>query len=82
VRVTGALYVEHTLASDPANGCDPAPVPELYNLADDPFELENLAGGASAGGLESGLAGRLDRLRNCAGIAGRDQPVEGQPFCE
>ena len=55
---------------------------ELYDLADDPFELENLAGEASAGGLVSGLAGRLDRLRNCAGIAGRDQPVEGQPFCE
>jgi hypothetical protein len=57
-------------------------VPELYNLADDPFELENLAGEASPGGLESGLARRLNRLRNCAGIAGRDRPVEGQPFCE
>jgi N-acetylglucosamine-6-sulfatase len=82
VRVTGAIYVEHTLASDPADGCDPTPERELYDLASDPFELENLAGDSSAGGLESALAGRLERLRNCAGIAGRDQPVEDQPFCE
>jgi N-acetylglucosamine-6-sulfatase len=82
VRVPGAIYVEHVLAEEVTNGCVDTPVRELYDLADDPFELKNLAGEASAGGLESGLASRLDRLRNCAGIAGRDQPVKGQPFCE
>ncbi|HZA89563.1 MAG TPA: sulfatase [Solirubrobacterales bacterium] len=80
VRVPGAIYVEHTLASDPANGCDPTPERELYDLIADPFELENLDG--SADGLEATLSERLQRLRDCAGIAGREPHVEGRPPCE
>jgi N-acetylglucosamine-6-sulfatase len=80
VRVPGAIYVEHILAADPANGCDPTPERELYDLNIDPFELENLDG--SADGLEAALSERLSRLRDCAGIAGRDPQVEGRPHCE
>ena len=80
VRAPGAIYVEHTLASDPANGCDPTPERELYDLIADPFELENLDG--SADGLEAELSAHLQRLRDCAGIAGRDPQTQGRPYCE
>ena len=48
---------------------------ERYDLRSDPFELENL-------GEDSALAARLDTLRDCAGISGRDRPVSGASFCE
>jgi arylsulfatase A-like enzyme len=80
VRAPGAIYVEHILASDAANGCDPTPERELYDLIADPFELENLDGSAS--GLQAALSERLQRLRDCAGIAGREPHVEGRPPCE
>jgi len=81
VRVPSAIYVEYTVASDPANGCDPSPERELYDLSTDPFQLNNLDGGG-AGGLEADLSQRLDSLRDCAGIAGRDAPVEDRSFCD
>jgi N-acetylglucosamine-6-sulfatase len=81
VRIPTAIYTEYTVASNPADGCDPAPERELYDLASDPFELQNLDGDG-VGGLEAGLSQRLDALRDCAGIAGRDQRVDGRPFCE
>jgi N-acetylglucosamine-6-sulfatase len=79
VRVPSAIYVEHVLA-DEVNGCVEDPVRELYDLDSDPFQLQNLAG--SGGGLEATLSDRLAALRECAGISGRDQPVEGRPHCE
>jgi N-acetylglucosamine-6-sulfatase len=80
VRVPSAIYVEHTLADDETNGCVEDPVSELYNLDEDPFELANLAGSGTA--LEAILSGRLERLRDCAGIAGRDPQVEGRTYCQ
>jgi N-acetylglucosamine-6-sulfatase len=83
VRVPGAIYVEHTVAADIASGCDPTPEGELYDLDDDPFQLESLdSDGPQLLGLEGELSKRLDGLRDCAGIAGRDPQVEGRPYCE
>jgi len=80
VRVPGAIYVEHLLADDVTDGCVEDPVRELYDLESDPFQLQNLAG--SQNGLEPTLSDRLEGLRDCAGIAGRDPRVDGRPFCE
>lgn len=55
---------------------------ELYNLARDPFELRNLAGTPRARVLQRNLKSRLSKLRNCAGIRGRDPREPGHPFCE
>ena len=83
VRVPGAIYVEHTVADTLAgSGCEQAPERELYDLDSDPFQLQNLDGADSADTLESELSDRLEKLRDCAGLAGRDQRVEGRPFCE
>jgi N-acetylglucosamine-6-sulfatase len=55
---------------------------ELYDLRKDPSELRNVASSPRYSSVESKLATRLHRLRHCAGISGRDQPVNGVPFCE
>jgi len=47
---------------------------ELYDLARDPYELDNLAGRPQAAALEAALARRLARLRGCAGTACRPGP--------
>jgi N-acetylglucosamine-6-sulfatase len=82
VRVPGAIYIEHIVARDEVDGCLPAPERELYDLASDPFQLHSLESDSSADGLEASLKERLNRLRDCAGIAGRDERVDGRPFCE
>jgi arylsulfatase A-like enzyme len=55
---------------------------ELYDLHRDPYELHNVADKPHYSGVKRSLAERLQRLRHCAGIKGRDQKVHGTPFCE
>ena len=75
-RTTHTVYVEHTSVPRPSDRtCRDALEIENYDLRRDPFELENL-------GENAGFAARLDVLRNCAGISGRDQPTSGAAFCE
>jgi hypothetical protein len=62
------------------------PVPELYDHAADPFELENLASpevaaGARAQAAETRMSALTDELADCAGIEGRDpEPASGH-YC-
>ncbi len=81
VRTATRFYVEHVRIPDPVTGnCEPAEEEELYDLASDPWELNNLY--PSSPSLAEPLAGRLDLLRRCSGIAGRDPaPAEGN-YCE
>jgi hypothetical protein len=60
---------------------------ERYNLKDDPQELENLCRGGlrmscPPSNRQIDLERRLQSLRVCAGIAGRDHRVDGRPYCE
>jgi arylsulfatase A-like enzyme len=90
IRRGSQIYVEHYRVVDPGTrGCidQNPPQVERYNLKSDPYELDNLcfAGTlancpASASQLE--LKQGLARLQNCAGIEGRDEQVDGRPFCE
>ena len=66
IRTPGHLYAE--LTAD-RQGPLPQPETELYDLAADPDELENLAGADPE--LEAGLAERLGALRRCAGTTGK-----------
>lgn len=86
VRAQGAVYVEHVLVQDPATGqCVPADERELYELENDPFQLESLyppEPGTPEAQLAQQLQARLAQLRVCAGIAGRDLQTGTRPFCE
>jgi N-acetylglucosamine-6-sulfatase len=86
VRVGAQVYVRHTAVADPLTGaCRPVDEGEHYDLAADPFQLDNLypADPASPeGAVEQELGARLERLRDCAGIAGRDRLPAGREHCE
>jgi N-acetylglucosamine-6-sulfatase len=82
IRNPTTSYVEYIgIAS--AGGCDPIDEGELYNLRSDPFELDNLfRPNGGAGSLQERMEAKLEQLRDCAGIAGRDpQPASGS-YCE
>ena len=86
VRTRDDLYVRHSRVVDPATGhCVPTDQRERYDLSRDPFELHSLCPDGHqcpADSRQVELEALLNRLRNCAGIAGRDQPVDARPFCE
>ncbi len=88
IRTRGTIYLEYSRAADPSTQeCEAIDEREWYDLEGDPFQLQNQCFGGDpancpAGGERLELDARLIRLGNCAGIAGRDQPVGGRPFCE
>jgi N-acetylglucosamine-6-sulfatase len=83
-----SMYVEHSRVADSATGqCVPSDQVERYSLKQDPYELHNLCFGGNpancpGGATQADLESRLNRLRHCAGIRGRDHRVDGRPFCE
>jgi N-acetylglucosamine-6-sulfatase len=83
VRVGDRIYTEYSSIADQTTGtCQPDSERELYELGSDPHELNNLADTPAHAVEQAQLSNRLDQLRDCAGIAGRDQHVDGRPFCE
>ena len=86
VRTVSELYVQHTSVPE-AGGetCRPANEIEHYDLADDPFQLDNLFPAqpdSPAAQKQQALKARLDKLRDCAGIEGRDPQPAGGFYCE
>jgi len=90
IRTRDEIYVEHyRVANATGDGCDDLDPPdvELYNLASDPYELDNLCfAGVKANcrkdEVQADLERRLARLRDCTGIRARDRNAPGRPFCE
>ena len=88
IRTRNTIYVEHYAIAPPGSRhCEPARANELYDLKTDPFELHNrcfggLPSSCPTSQYQQELRARLLRLENCAGIEGRDEPVDGRPFCE
>ena len=64
-------------------GCERSGPPEYYDLARDPYQLENLAAGAPSTVRQrvDELEARLDALAACSGIDGRGARAGGG-FCE
>jgi N-acetylglucosamine-6-sulfatase len=86
VRTAHQVYVEYHSATRTEKGpCVPLEEVEHYDLRSDPFELDNLfpaPSGSDAAATERSLARRVARLRDCAGIEGRDpRPASGH-YCE
>jgi arylsulfatase A-like enzyme len=87
VRTQRTIYVEHYSVGNPTTGqCQATLQVERYDLKTDPYELENLCYGGLPTSCPTSqrqldLERDLQRLHNCAGIRGRDQRVDGRPFC-
>jgi arylsulfatase A-like enzyme len=86
VRTVSSIYVEHTSVPEAGGqSCRPADEVEHYDLGEDPLQLQNLfpaQPGSPAAQAEEALAQRLDQLRSCAGIEGRDPQPAGGFYCE
>jgi arylsulfatase A-like enzyme len=88
IRTGNAIYVEHYSVVNPTtHSCDRTLQVERYDLKDDPKELRNVCRGGLPASCppshrQADLERRLQLLRICAGIKGRDQRVAGRPYCE
>jgi len=58
---------------------EPGEDPELYDLKQDPFELQNIVSYPAYSSLRATLAARLHRLEHCAGRSCRDGSSEPRP---
>jgi N-acetylglucosamine-6-sulfatase len=82
IRDPTAAYVEYTALAN-GGGCDPIDEGELYDLGADPFELDNLfRPDAGAGSVQERMEAKLEKLRDCSGIAGRDPQPASRSYCE
>ncbi len=86
VHAVGRAYVHYTSAVPPGEGgCQPIDETETYDLKQDPFQLENLfpaPAGTPEAARQSRLRAKLRRLRDCAGIRGRDPRPPSGHFCD
>jgi N-acetylglucosamine-6-sulfatase len=88
LRTRREIYVEHYRVVNPKTGeCRQTLQKERYDLKRDPFELDNRCFGGAADSCphdtkQNELERRLQDLRECAGIKGRDKQVGNRPFCE
>jgi N-acetylglucosamine-6-sulfatase len=82
IRAQGWMYVDHVRIPNPLTRvCEETEQTELYNLVTDPFQLHSLPAAGSP--VIAPLRARLSRLRDCAGIEGRDPvPADGLSYCE
>jgi N-acetylglucosamine-6-sulfatase len=82
IRDPTRLYMEYKAIATGV-GCDPIDEGELYDLRADRFQLNNLFRlNGGQGSAQAQLAAKLDELRECAGIAGRDPRPAGGSHCE
>jgi len=88
IRTGNTIYVEHySVVNLSTHNCDQTLQVERYDLKDDPHELENLCHGGLRTSCppskrQTDLERRVQTLRICAGISGRDHRVDGRPYCE
>lgn len=77
LRTPRQALIDHVLLPEPGTfACKPADELEYYELESDPFQLRGDRP------IPPGLEARLDRLRRCSGIKGRDSRLPETPFCE
>jgi N-acetylglucosamine-6-sulfatase len=87
IRTRTEIYVEHYRVVDPrTHDCEQTLQKERYDLKSDPYELNSLCHGGAPDSCphdasQRELERRLQRLRRCAGIRGRDHRTDGRPFC-
>ncbi len=85
VRLPEVVYLRHTRIAGPSGGpCVKDVERERYDLARDPYELDNLCFGGGKCPDDPGqrrLERLLARIHHCAGIRGRDPRPPGGRYC-
>jgi arylsulfatase A-like enzyme len=86
IRTPARTYAEYPLVRNRTGGrCVASNEAELYDLDDDRFQLLNLVAGNPPPRIDAEriqLRHRLNALRDCAGIAGRDPLPPSGHYCE
>jgi N-acetylglucosamine-6-sulfatase len=86
IRTSRQVFVEyHSWTETQGGNCVPGQAVEHYDLRTDPFELQNQFPApprSREASVERALAARLARLKDCAGIAGRDPEPPSGHYCE
>ena len=86
VRLRGEILIDYTSVDDGTGACQAAEERELYDLAADPYQLDNAyppTPGTPAEASATRLGGLLERLGDCTGVEGRDpEPPDGRSYCE
>jgi N-acetylglucosamine-6-sulfatase len=88
IRTRGTSYVEYSRVIDQSTGnCVATDQRERYDFKSDPFELDNLCSGGGpfscpVDSEQVNLEQRLDALRHCSGIKGRDSLGPNHDYCE
>jgi N-acetylglucosamine-6-sulfatase len=86
IRTPDQFFVIHTSVPNLITDiCEPADEREHYDLADDPFQLQNLYPASPPSpdaAVQARLAERLLLLADCAGIEGRDPVPPSGHYCE
>lgn len=85
VRVADQVYVEYSSVPDAVGQCVPGAEVEHYDLAADPFELQNLfpaQPGSPTAEAQAALSQSVAELRDCSGIEGRDPAPPSGHYCE
>jgi arylsulfatase A-like enzyme len=82
LRLESEVMLEDVVPTD-GGGCKREGTPELYDLASDPHQLDNLVVTDPAAGPQRAaeLQARLDRLSRCSGMPGRD-PSSAGGYCD
>lgn len=82
IRTSDKVFLQRARGNPKPGGCTPKGEPEVYDLSEDPFQLDNLGVTDPQGSadLRRDLRERLDDLERCSGISGRD-PNKPSPFC-
>lgn len=83
LRTAADVLIENSSYPDPQTGlCEEGLLYEHYSIDQDPYQLENRIGpeGLPASARQIELQGRLDALRECSGIEGRD-PASPGGYC-
>jgi N-acetylglucosamine-6-sulfatase len=80
VRVAGRILIRYTSVAPTGEPCRTVYQYEYYDLNDDPHQLENIYDTATGGDRDwlKRMLDTLERMRDCAGIRGRDPvPASG-----
>jgi arylsulfatase A-like enzyme len=85
LRTTTYSYIEHLSVPGGDGLCRQTLQIELYDVDADPYQLENMfpsPAGTPERDVYERFSARLNELRDCAGIEGRDPPPASGQYCD